>query len=331
MRRTPRVRTTAVALILALTATACGAGDAGGGGGDDPGGGAGETVELAVAPASFDVAVGPDRRLVLALFTADRERVAGGEVVVRLGHLGDEPGGEAELGPPVSASWLPVPGLDVPAPADGPAVVESGVLTGVYAARVALDAPGYWGVLVEARLTDGRTARGRAIVPVLPEPAVVDVGDPAPSVANVTSADVAAGTEPASALDSRLRAEDAPDRAAALHATRIPDALAAGRPLVVAIATPVYCQSLVCGPLTEHLVDLEARYGDRAAFVHVEVWRDFEAQELSPAAAAWISTEAGGNEPWVFLVGADGSIAARWDNVLDTAELEALLEALPAA
>ena len=330
MRRA--ARTPAALAALALLLAACGGGDGPDGAGPATAGTASaDVVELAVAPASFDVAVGPDRRLILALFTTDRERVAGGEVALRLGHLGDEPGGEAELGAPVTASWLPVPGLDVPAPDAGPTVVEGGVLTGVYAARVTLDAPGYWGVLVEARLADGRTARGRAIVPVLPEPAVLDVGDPAPTAANVTTADVVAGTEPAGALDSRLRAADVPDRAATLHATRIPDALAEGRPLVVAIATPVYCQSLVCGPLTEHLVALEARYGDRAAFVHVEVWRDFEAQELAPAAAAWIRTEAGGNEPWVFLVGADGRIAARWDNVLDSAELEALLEALPPA
>ncbi len=327
MRRAPLPLLLGPALALLLAA--CGTADvpaAGPGAAAEPSDAA---VELAVAPASFDLAVGPDRRLILAVFTADRERVAGGEVRVRLGHLGDEPGGQAELGPAVTAAWLPVPGLDVPAPIDGPAVVEGGVLTGVYAARVALDAPGYWGIVVEAELADGRRATGRAVVPVLPAPAALDVGEPAPTVANVVTADVAAGREPAAALDSRLRAADEPDRAAALHATRIPDALAAGRPLVVAIATPVYCQSLVCGPLTEHLLDLADRYGDRAAFVHVEVWRDFAAQELSPAAAAWIQTETGGNEPWVFLVGADGRVVARWDNVLDTAELEALLAELP--
>ena len=327
MRRSPRPRTagTASLLALGLLLAACGGAST-----DAEGAGAtAEVVELAVAPASFDVAVGTDRRVILAVFTADRARVAGGTVRVRLAHLGDEPGGQGELGAPVTATWLPVPGLDVPAPSDAPTVVEGGVLTGVYAARVALDAPGYWGVLVEADLADGRAATGRAILPVLPAPEVLDVGDPVPDVANLVTADVAAGTAPASALDSRLRSADEPDRAAVLHATRIPDAVAAGRPLVVAIATPVYCQSLVCGPLTEHLVALADRYGDRAAFVHVEVWDDFEAQRLSPAASAWIRTETGGNEPWVFLVDADGRVAARWDNVLDTAELEALLSALP--
>ena len=328
MPRRPRPSRAAAALALALLVTACG-------GGSDPA--APDTVadpgaadlELAIAPASFDVAVGTGRRLLLAVFTADRERVAGGTVRVRLGHLGAEAGGTAALGAPVTATWLPVPGLDVAAPATGPDVVSGGVLTGVYDARVDLDAAGYWGVLVEAELTDGRTARGRAIVPVLAEPAATAVGDPAPDVPNVVTADVLAGTAPAAELDSRLRSADEPDRAAVLHATRIPEALAEGRPLVVAVATPVYCQSLVCGPLTEHLTTLAERYGDRAAFVHVEVWRDFAAQELSPAAAAWIRTETGGNEPWVFLVGADGRVAARWDNVLDTVELEALLAALP--
>jgi hypothetical protein len=76
------------------------------------------------------------------------------------------------------------------------------------------------------------------------------------------------------------------------------------------------------------MTDLAGRFGDRADFIHLEVWRDFEAQELNPAAAAWIQTTSGGNEPWVFLVDANGTIVARWDNVLDTDELEALLSGL---
>jgi hypothetical protein len=34
-------------------------------------------------------------------------------------------------------------------------------------------------------------------------------------------------------------------------------------------------------------------------------------------------------EPWVFLVGADGRVAARWDNVATRQEIEPLLEDLP--
>ena len=148
-------------------------------------------------------------------------------------------------------------------------------------------------------------------------------------VYNLTTADIAAGIALPQALDSRLRTSDDRDVAAVLHERRVADSLAAGRPLVVTVSTPVYCVSLVCGPLTDHMTALAGRFGDRADFVHLEVWQDFEAQVLNPAAAAWIQTASGGNEPWVFLVGASGTILDRWDNVLDTAELEARLDALP--
>jgi len=286
-------------------------------------------VTLAVAPASFDLAVGSDRRLLLAVFTDRRERVAGGTVEVRLAFLGEEPGGQASLGEPLTGTFLPIPGLGIPAPEQGPAIVGTDVLTGVYRVDVDLDAAGYWGVSVTADVIDVGTIEGRAVIRVLPEQEVVGIGDPAPQTPNLIRADVEAGRAAPSALDSRLRTLEDRDRAAILHTTRIDDAIAAGRPLVVAIATPVYCVSLVCGPLTDVLVDLAERFGDRAEFVHIEVWEDFEQQRLNPAAAVWIQTATGGNEPWVFLIAADGTVAARWDNVLDPAELEAALSALP--
>ena len=323
LRRTRRT-TLALTAVLVLTASAC-SGDAGT---DTPA--TGDTARtLAIAPASFDLAVGEDRRLLLAVFTDRRERVAGGSVTVRLAHLGDTPGGEATPGAPLTATFLPVPGLDLPVPADGPAVVGTDVLTGVYRLDVDLDAPGFWGVQVVADLADVGTVEGRAVFRVLGATEVVDVGDPAPPTPNLVRADVEAGVAPASALDSRLRTAEDRDRAEVLHTTRVDESIAAGRPVVIAITTPVYCVSLVCGPLTEYLVDVAGRFGDRADFAHVEVWEDFEQQRLNPAAATWIQTADGGNEPWVFLVGGDGTVIARWDNVVDPVELEAALSALP--
>jgi len=291
--------------------------------------GAPVTEGLALAIASFDLAIGPSEQLLVAIFTDERERVAGGEVTFRLVHLGDQPSGQADPGPAIAATFLPIPGLDIPPPAEGPAVVGTDVLTGVYRADVNFDAPGFWGLLVEATMVDGRVLGGQTVLRVLPTKQVADVGDLAPLAINIVREDVDAGRAPASSLDSRLRGADERDPAAALHAVRIPDAVAAGRPVVVAIATPVYCVSLVCGSLTKLLVDVAARFEDRADFVHIEVWEDFERQVLNPAAAAWIQTETGGNEPWVFVVGADGRIIARWDNVIDVTELTELLSSLP--
>jgi hypothetical protein len=320
----------AMLTVVALLSAGCGMAERGTGDQGAVGGRDGETgITLAVAPASFDLAVGDGRRLLLAVFTDRRERVAGGTITVRLAHLGDEPGGQASPGDPLTATFLPIPGLGIPGPERGPAVVGTDVLTGVYQLDVDLDAAGFWGVQVIADLVDVGVVEGRATFRVLEASEVVDVGDPAPMTQNLVRADIDAGLAPASALDSRLRSADEPDRAAVLHTTRVDDAIAAGRPVVVAIATPVYCVSLVCGPLTEYLVDVAGRFGDRADFAHIEVWQDFEQQLLNPAAAAWIQTATGGNEPWVFLVGADGRVVARWDNVVDPDELEAALSLLP--
>ena len=287
-----------------------------------------EATELRLAPANFDLNVGTDQRVIIAVRTDLNERVGGGEASFRFAHLGEDPAVSATPGAPITATFLAVPGLDLPVPTRA-TIVDADLTTGVYQALVDLDRPGWWGVVVEVTLDDGTTLAGLTRLMVLPRPGILAPGDPAPPTVNLTTEDVLAGRALPQALDSRLRTVDDTDPAARLHATRISDALAAGRPFVVAFSTPVYCASFFCGPLTDHLVDLAARFEDRADFIHVEVWADFDEGVLNPAAAAWIQTEDAGNEPWVFLVDAKGTILARWDNVLDTAALEALLSELP--
>jgi len=319
--RRPPTRHLIAVLATALVASACSPSAP-----DEPATG----EELSIAVASFDVSVGQDRRLLAAVFTPDRRLLGGGTVLFQLGHLGEVPGGEADLTQQVEATYLPVPGAPSASDAPSPEPLDDPTLSGVYAGRVSLDRPGYWGLRVVVEGADGTVSQGRTVFLVLEEGEVVDVGDPAPRTINLTSDDVVAGRGEARALDSRMQEPGASDPAPTLHATTVAAAMDAGRPVVVIIATPVYCQSRVCGPLTETLVAVAERHAERATFVHIEVWGDFEEQRLNDAAAEWIQTASGGNEPWVFLVGADGRIAARWDNVLDLAELERLLAALPA-
>ena len=94
-------------------------------------------------------------------------------------------------------------------------------------------------------------------------------------------------------------------------------------------ATPVYCTSRFCGPVTDMVQELARAYADRASFVHVEIWQDFEKQVLTKAAAEWLLRNNDLNEPWVFVIGADGRITARFDNVVTRDEVEPLLRALP--
>jgi hypothetical protein len=284
---------------------------------------------LAVVIASYDVAAGEDRRLLAGVLTADATPIAFGEATFELGYLGDEPSGEAELLGTETARFLPVLGLEPEIEATEQATVLVGQAgTGVYEAFVDLEEPGFYGLRVTLELEDGTTRQGQATFSVLPEPQVHDVGDEAPRSENLTIADVEAGDAPAVAVDSRAQGEDAEVPDPHLHDSTIAGSLDAGTPVVAILSTPTYCVSTFCGPLTSELATVATEYEGVADFVHIEVWRDFEAQELNEAAQEWIQTESGGNEPWVFLVDGDGIIQGRWDNVLDIEDLRSRLDAL---
>ncbi|MDP8961431.1 MAG: hypothetical protein M3N32_07460, partial [Actinomycetota bacterium] len=280
--------------------------------------------ELAVAVASFDLAVGDGQRFIAGVFLPDRKLIGFGAVQMEFYYLGEkDASGRPEPVAATTATFLPVPGKEPRGSSDSPALIEDPEAAGVYETTLDLTRPGFWGVAVVAEV-EGETRRGTASFQVLPDHQVPTVGDPAPRSHNLTLASDA----PKAAIDSRAGTEgEIPDPH--LHGTTVADALAQGRPAVVVVSTPVYCMSRFCGPITDTVAELAETYQDRAAFIHIEVWRDFNAGQLDEAAAQWIQTPQGGNEPWVFLVGSDGKIAARWDNVLDRAELEQRLQALP--
>ena len=53
------------------------------------------------------------------------------------------------------------------------------------------------------------------------------------------------------------------------------------------------------------------------------------AQTANKAATDWLYRNDNLNEPWVYLIGADGKIADRWDNVVTQVEIEPSLQKLP--
>ncbi|TVP73646.1 MAG: hypothetical protein EA340_02130 [Nitriliruptor sp.] len=290
--------------------------------------GAPDPIEVVVEPASFDLAIGEDQRLLVGLFTPERQLVAHGEVELGLAYLGDGSQDSAAIEQSVPARFVPIPGGQIGAPTDAPSLVED-TGTGVYAATVDLDRPGVWGVRIAGELEDGTPFSGNRTFPVLEEHLVPAPGDEAPRVDNLTLDDVESGAVRAVQLDSRAQAANSEVAFPHLHVHTVAGSIEANRPVVVAVATPVYCRTRFCGPLTEVIAELALRYEDRADFIHLEVWEEFDSQTLNESAAAFIQTEIGGNEPWVFLIDEDGRIAARWDNILDVEALTEALEDLP--
>jgi len=293
--------------------------------GEKPGTGApsgDDNPELVAQVASYDVVAGRAGRFIVGLLAGDGSRlVAFGSVDLTFTYLGErgssKPAGASTE--PVAARFLPIPGQQIDPSSPGPRFVRGSEGIGVYGAPdVTFDRQGFWQVAATATI-DGKARRAEAAFEVLDESNLPAVGDPAPRTIQPLAG--AADVEPR-AIDSRAGADN-PIPDPELHATTIAAAIDAGKPVMVVVSTPTYCQSRFCGPITDSVSALAKLNGDRMAFVHLEVWKDFEKNELNKAAAEWIfpSGAEDAREPWVFVVGRDGRITHRFDNVATDDEL----------
>ncbi len=280
---------------------------------------------LAVQVASYDLATGAPTRFIVGLITNDQRLIGYGTVDLRFSYVGTKEGvNQQPFGPAVTASYLPIFGSVIPSPPPAAAqIVRSSDTRGVYGAQTSFDKAGFWEVEVTATI-DGKAQRGKGAFAVNPTHAVPGPGDAALATESLT---LTTPDTPKAAIDSRGGSGDIPDPD--LHRTTIASSLAAKRPVVVVFSTPVYCTSRFCGPITDLVEELAHQYPNRADFVHVEVWRDFQTMTVNKSAADWVYRNDELQEPWVFVIGADGKVAARFDNVVTRGELEPIIKALP--
>ena len=280
--------------------------------------------------ASYELVANQDQRFLAALAGNGTGKVVSfGTVDLEFFYLGTR---TKPIDPPQPkftspAAFFPVAGQTADANQPGPREARPSEGVGVYAAeKVRFDQDGFWGVRVKATI-GGKPIQASAGFEVVADSQLPFPGRPAPRTENPTTG--AAGVDP-EAIDSRAKdGEAAPDPE--LHETSIAAALAAGRPTVVVVSTPVYCVSQFCGPITDSVSRLAKTYGDRVAFVHLEVWKDFEKKVVNPAAKEWITPKnnvGDTKEPWVFVVGGDGIVKQRFDNVVGDAALEQAVKEL---
>jgi len=255
------------------------------------------------------LAVG-ENRFSLGLLDKDNSPVLGAQVRLRFFDLnGDEPVMRSEA----NARFIPVELSFI----DEQKERRVAGSNGVYVAEVSFGRAGDWGVEVSATLA------GKKLKPVpfrfnvlekTPEPAV---GDPAPPSRQLTLADVADISDIDSSYPPRPQ----------MHDVTVADALASGKPLVIAFATPAFCESRTCGPVMETVMDpLYRKHKDEAVFIHIEPYRLKELREgigqiPVEATSEWrINTE-----PWLFVVGRDGKLAAKFEGIVALDELETAL------
>lgn len=114
-----------------------------------------------------------------------------------------------------------------------------------------------------------------------------------------------------------------------LHTRTAAEVVAAGEPLALLVATPAFCQTTICGPVLDVLLDVLPDVPGVTA-VHAEVYADPERGE-QPLDPAPVVGELGlPFEPVLYTVGPDGVVRGRLDYIFGTEEIRQALEDLVA-
>jgi hypothetical protein len=281
-----------------------------------PSAGGADPTTFAVQVASTDLYVGAPQRISIGIF---RSSDAGGVELVTSGTV------ELTMGPFEGGTGTEVSGTARYVPAPGTGGDAEGILQltapdlarGVYQLEdVTFDAAGIWQADVRLSI-EGEALTLSTQFPVNERPALPAPGDRALATENLTADSKGVDL---SSVDSRAM-DGAPLPDPELHETTIAEALAAHRPILVLFATPVYCQSQFCGPTSDALQALAASGPRDAAFIHVEIWHDYQASSVNQAAADWLLRNGDMTEPWLYLIDRRGVIVDRWTPLFDVSQV----------
>jgi hypothetical protein len=156
---------------------------------------------------------------------------------------------------------------------------------------------------------------------------VVSPGDQAPAVDTPTLDDVGGDV---------AKISSDPKPVPAFYKTSVADALAAKKPFVLAFATPKFCQTATCGPTLDKLKPVATAHPEMT-FINVEPYKltfaDGSLQPVLDATGNLTPVEATiayklATEPYVFVVGADGKVAASFELVFSADEIEAAIKSV---
>jgi hypothetical protein len=261
-------------------------------------------AKVVVAPAGQVVDVGPDR-FAFGVFTLGGELVDDADIALYFAEGKDAPA----RGPyPARVDSLQTP----PAFRAKTTVDDPSAATSVYVVpRVEVKQRGELAALAVIR-RDGKLVATRVPSYVVGKyDSVPDVGDPAPLIHTPTVGDV----ERIEEIETRIP----PDT---MHGTDFADVLGK-EPIVIVFATPQFCQSRVCGPTVDIVEEVKAKFGDRAAFIHMEVFNENDPNKgLRPQLRAFHLP----TEPWAFVIDREGRVVARFEGAFGADELTRAVE-----
>lgn len=107
------------------------------------------------------------------------------------------------------------------------------------------------------------------------------------------------------------------------HSMTLTEALKQGMSVVYLIGTPAFCTTGTCAPGLDALVDVASSVGEKAVFVHADVYADKSANKTAPAVQAYRLSY----EPVLYVTDEIGTLVDRLDAVFDVDEIRDVLSA----
>ena len=163
---------------------------------------------------------------------------------------------------------------------------------------------------------DGKTLNSPVIVVDASEVKIPQVGSPLPAAPTATTTNT---------LDVDPICTQVP--ACPFHEHNLADVVGTGKPIVLLLATPAYCQTTACGPILETLMEEAKSLPPEVIVIHSEVYKnptavdDINDATLAPLPLAYKMSF----EPSLFVADAAGTLVARGDIALDAGEMREML------
>jgi hypothetical protein len=183
----------------------------------------------------------------------------------------------------------------------------------VYVANVSFPRPGKYNVLGVVRHDDRLVPTGTGVGVIARDP-VPGVGDKPPLI----NTPVALSGPALDKIDTRSPHDD-------MHNVNFRDVIGK-KPVVLLFATPLLCQSRVCGPVTDIAEEVKHTMpgASQVAFIHMEIYNDNDANKgFRPQVRAFHLP----TEPWAFVFDRSGRVAARLEGAFSASELETAIRA----
>ena len=179
----------------------------------------------------------------------------------------------------------------------------------VYVTTVKFPKAGKYNVLAAVDV-DGKLEPTGVGLKVSSSDPIPSVGEKTPAISTPTVASVGGNV---ASIDTRTPHDD-------MHDVNFKDVVGK-KPVVILFATPLLCQSRVCGPVTDIAEEVKHTMPEAkgVAFIHMEVYNHNDANKgYRPQLRAFhLQTE-----PWAFVLDRSGKISTRFEGAFSAAELE---------